>query len=165
MKLEIAHFFSGITPDEYEALYFDEAFTTSMSEAVRVARTVLRLERTPERVVRHQRCEPIRDVPAPIARFVGERRFAYLEELDFELGKGHGQWRVTPSIAADRVDAHGTLHFDAADGGMTRVVRGEIEIALFGIGALAERFVVGEVERSYADAADFTRRFLASRAR
>jgi hypothetical protein len=163
MHFKADHTFTGITPAEYETLYFDEPFAIAMCEAVKLARTLLKLERTPDRLVRHVRCEPVRDIPGPIAKLLGGRRFSYVEELDFELGKGRGKWRVVPNVATEKVDAAGTLTFLPADGGVLRSVTGDIKVSVFGVGGLIEKFVVGEVEKSYADAATFTRSYLAKR--
>jgi hypothetical protein len=160
MKLLITDTFPGITVSDYEALYFDEAFTIALAEAVKIGRTLLRLDRAPDRVVRHVRCEPIRDIPGPVAMVLGGRRFAYAEEIDFRLGEGEGAWRVVPNVAADKVRAEGTLHFELADGGVRRIVRGEVSIPLLGIGGLLERVVVAEVEKSYEQASAFTRKYL-----
>ena len=162
MKLAIAHTFPGIAVREYEALYFDETFTIALAEAVKIGRTLLRLDRSPGRVVRHVRCEPIRDLPRPVAKLLGGRRFAYAEEIDFELGNGEGALARGPQRRRPRGSSpKGTLHFDAApQGGVTRTVRGEVAISLLGLGSLFERFVVAEVEKSYAQASAFTRAYL-----
>ncbi|HEY2511332.1 MAG TPA: DUF2505 family protein [Polyangiaceae bacterium] len=163
MKFAVDHDFQGISPADYEALYFDEPFAIALCEKVKLGRTLLRLDRTEGRLVRHVRCEPVRDIPGPIAKLLGDKRFSYVEELEFELGKLHGRWRVVPNIATDKVDAKGTLEFRAIPGGVKRLVAGEIKVSVFGIGGLVEKFVVAEVEKSYADAAVFTRDYLAKK--
>ena len=162
MHFTLEHTFSGITLAEYETLYFDEAFSEEMCAAVKVGRTLLRLDRQPGLLTRHVRCEPIRDLPGPVSALLGGRRFAYVEELEFDLGKGEGRWRVIPNVASEKVDAGGTLHFEAVPGGggVKRIVRGEIAFSLFGVGRIVERFVVAEVEKSYEDASRFTRAYL-----
>jgi hypothetical protein len=163
MKLSIDHTFA-IAPAEYATLYFDEPFSIALSASAKLGRTLLRLDRTPARVVRQVRCEPARDVPAPLAKLL-DRGFHYVEELDFDLATLHGRWRVVPSVFADRVDASGTLFFEpAAADQVKRSVRGEINVSVFGVGSLAERFVVGEVLKGYEAASSFTRSFLAERA-
>jgi hypothetical protein len=41
------------------------------------------------------------------------------------------------------------------------VVRGEVKVAIFAIGRIVERFIVAEIEKSYAGAARFTAEWLA----
>ena len=162
MKLSIEHTFA-IAPAEYANLYFDEPFSIELCAAVKLGRTLLRLDRSATRLVRHVRCEPIRDIPAPIAKVMGGRSFHYVEELEFDLEKLRGQWRVVPSLVPDKVEASGTLDFEDLGGNVKRVVRGNVNVSVFGLGGLVERFVVGEVEKSYDDASAFTKAFLERR--
>jgi hypothetical protein len=180
MDLSIDHVFA-IAPLDYARLYFDEEFSAAICAHVRLGRTVLRLDRTPERIVRHVRCEPVRDIPAPLAKLLrrgpsrasrglaadgAHARFHYVEEIDFDLVALRGRWRVVPSVFSSKVDASGTLAFEPVDhdpGAVRRAVRGQVAISVLGVGGLAEKWVVGEVQRSYADASVFTRRYLDQR--
>ncbi len=163
MKLSIEHTFA-LSPADYATLYFDETFSAELCAAVKIGRTVLRLERTPERLVRHVRCEPVREVPAPLAKLLDGHRFHYVEELEFDLVAFRGRWRVVPSLLPQKVAASGAHDFEDAGGKTRRVVRGDVSVSVFGIGGIVERFVVGEVERSYNDAFAFTQKYLSQRA-
>jgi hypothetical protein len=158
MKLSIDHEFA-IAPADFARLYFDETFSEAVCASVKLGRTVLRLDRSPEHVVRHVRCQPVRDVPAALAKIMSGG-FHYVEELDFDLARLRGTWRVIPSIVPDRVDASGDLFFEAAGAGVRRSVRGGVSVSVLGLGAIAERFVVAEVHKSYDAASAFTRRYL-----
>jgi hypothetical protein len=161
--LFIEHTFAA-SPADYARLYFDESFSIALAEGVRIGRTLLRLDRDGPRLIRHVRCEPVRDLPAPVAKLLAGRAFHYREEIEFDLDANAGRWRVVPSVVPDKVDASGTLVFTPEGSGVRRTVRGGVSIGLFGVGALVERFVVAEVVRSYEDAATCTRRLLAERA-
>ena len=163
MKMFIEHTFD-VTPADYANLYFDEPFSEELCASVKLGRTLLRLDRNGDQLVRHVRCEPVRDVPAPLAKLLDGHRFNYVEELEFDLAKRTGRWRVVPSLLPQKVEAKGTLEFVDAGGGKTkRIVRGEVNVSVFGIGGIVERFVVGEVEKSYDDASAFTQSFLQRR--
>jgi hypothetical protein len=162
MKLSIEHTFP-VTPAAYADLYFDEPFSVELCAAVKLGRTLLRLDRTLERLVRHVRCEPIREIPAPIAKVLAGRSFHYVEELDVDLRTLRGKWRVVPSLVPDKVEASGTLEFEDSGGHVKRVVRGDVKVSVFGIGGFVERFVLGEVQKSYDDASAFTRAYLERR--
>jgi hypothetical protein len=162
MQISIDHTFA-IAPAEYATLYFDEDFQKALCASVKLGRTLLRLDRTPERIVRHVRCEPVREVPAPLAKLMGGAPFHYVEELAFDLTNHEGTWRVVPSLVPDRVDASGRLFFTPSGSGVTRSVRGGVTVSVFGIGAIAEKFVVAEVLKGYEAASDFTRRHLEGR--
>jgi hypothetical protein len=163
MKFRVEHTYEGVTFPEYEAIHFDEDFNAALSASVKLGRTVLKLERTPERIVRHVRIEPTRDIPGPVAKILGGKKFSYVEELEYEIGKGRGHWRTIPNILPDKLDSQGTLELVAAPGGVKRIVAGEIKVSVFGIGGIIEKFVVGDVEKSYDAAATFTREWLKKR--
>jgi hypothetical protein len=164
MKFRVAHTYEGVTFHEYEALYFDEPFNIELASSVKLGRTLVKLEKTPERIVRHVRVEPAREIPGPVAKVLGGHKFSYVEELDYEVGTGKGRWRTIVAVMTEKIDSQGTLEFIAVPGGVERVVAGDIKVSLFAVGGIIEKFVVGDVEKSYAAAAAFTREYLKRRA-
>jgi hypothetical protein len=62
----------------------------------------------------------------------------------------------------DKVDSTGTFRFEPSADGVKRVIEGEIKVKVFGVGGVIERFIVADVEKSYEQAADFTRRWITS---
>lgn len=165
MQFRVEHAYDGVTFPEYETIHFDEAFNASLCEATKLRREVLKLERTPERIIRHVRIEPAREIPGPVAKVLGGKKFSYVEELEYELGKGRGRWRTIPNIMPEKIDSQGTLELVATTNGVKRVVAGDIKVSVFGLGGLIEKFVVSDVEKSYEAAAEFTRRYLRERAK
>lgn len=163
MKFRVEHTYDGVTFPEYEAIHFDEVFNTALSESVKLGRSVLKLERTPERIVRHVKIEPAREIPGPVAKLLGGNKFSYVEELEYELGKGRGTWRTITSVLTDKIDSRGTLELVAAGSSVKRVVSGDIKVGIFGVGGIVEKFVVSDVEKSYDAAAAFTREWLKKR--
>jgi len=162
MKFEIAHTFA-VTPEQYEAVYFDEAFGVAQCEAVSLGRTLLKLEKTDTRIVRHVRIEPAREIPGPIAKLIGNAKIAYVEEIDYDVTKRAARWRTVPNIAADKIETAGTFEFLAAGTGTNRIVRGDITVKVFGLGGVIEKFIVEDVKKSYEKAAAFTRDWIAKR--
>ena len=158
MKLRIEHVQRGIDLAGYEELYFDEPFQIALGEAVKIARELLRLDR------RSARVQPQREIPAPVAKLLGGKRLAYTEELEYEVGRYHGIWRIVPAVLADKIAIGGTLDFEAAAGGVKRVLAGVIDVTLFGLGGLVEKVILSNVEKSYDDAAAFTAQWLTARA-
>ena len=164
MKLLVEHTFHGISLPEYETIYFDDAFNVAQCEAVKLERIVLRYDRTAEKVLRSVKCIPARELPGPVAKLIKDNKFSYVEELEYEVGKYRGRWRTIPNVATEKVDAAGTVEFaEAPGGGVRRTIRGEIKVAIFGVGGIVEKFVVNEVQRSYEDAAAFTIKWIADK--
>jgi hypothetical protein len=161
MKFRIEHVLQSIDLAAYERLYFDEPFQSALGEAVKIDRELLRLDRGPERIVRHVRVRPEREIPAPVAKLLGGKRLGYVDELEYEIGRYHGTWRIVPAGLAAKIAIGGTLDFAAVAGGVRRVLAGEIDVNLFGLGGLVEKLVVSNIEKSYDDAAAFTARWIA----
>jgi Protein of unknown function (DUF2505) len=162
VKFAIEHVFARIDRAGYEALYFDETFNAALGDALGLGRQLVRLDRGPDRIVRHVRCEPRREAGSAADQAFGTSRASYLEEMDYDLRRGTGAWRTIPNLFTDRVKNAGTLEIASVPGGVRRVVRGEVAVRLFGFGRLVERMIVAEIEKSYAGAAEFTTRWLAA---
>ncbi len=169
MKLAIEHVFAGIHAAAFETLFFDEAFNEALGTHMRMGRKLLRLERSPERIVRHIRYEPAQDPNSPATQAFGTSRASFLEELDYDPRVRRGAWRTTPNMWSERVRNAGTIEFRElgelgnAAGGTRRVVRGEVTVKLFGFHGLVEKMIVAEIEKSYTASAAFTRDWLATR--
>jgi hypothetical protein len=161
MKFVVDHTFA-VTPEAYEALYFDEPFNVALGEALGLGRELRRFDRATDRIVRHVCCEPTREAGSEADRAFGSSRASYIEEMDYDVRARRGQWRTIPNVLAERVRTEGSLEIVAAAGGTKRIVRGEVKARLWGFGGLVERKVVAEIEKSYAKAAAFTTEWLAT---
>jgi uncharacterized protein DUF2505 len=163
MLVTVEHVFTGVTRARYEELFFDEEFNTALGARLRLGRELLRLDRSPDRVIRHVRCEPNHDPDSPQAKAFGTSRAAFVEELEYDLRNHRGQWRTIPNMFPDRVKNSGTLEIEAVPGGVRRLVRGEVKASLFGFGRLVERVIVREIEKAYETSAAFTTDWIAKR--
>lgn len=161
MKVTIEDVFDGIRCSDYEDLYFDEPFNEAVGQALHMGRRLLRLDRSPGRIVRHVCYEPKRDPNTPAAQAFGTSRASFVEELDYDTRARRGSWRTIPNLWPERVRNAGTIEFSDAGGGTRRVVRGEVVVKLFGFGGVVEKMIVAEIEKSYASTTTFTREWLA----
>ena len=163
MRLAIDHEFAGIDAAGYEALYFDEAFNEALGQNLKMGRQLLRLDRTANRIVRHVCYEPDRDPDSPANQAFGTSRASFVEELDYDVTARRGTWRTIPNLFAERVRNTGTIELVDIAGGVRRSVRGEVIVRLFGFGKIVEKMIVAEIEKSYANTAQFTTEWLAKR--
>jgi Protein of unknown function (DUF2505) len=163
MKVTIEDVFEGIGCSDYVELYFDEAFNESIGRALHMGRRLLRLDRGPERIVRHVCYEPNHDPESPAHQAFGTSRASFVEELDYDVRTRRGTWRTIPNLWADRVHNAGVIELADLAGGTRRVVRGEVKVKLFGFGRLVEKMIVAEIENSYAATARLTREWIAKR--
>ena len=162
MKVAVEHTFE-VTPDEYEELYFDEPFNLAVSEALQLGRQLLRLDRSSTRIIRHVCYEPRRHSTSEANKAFGTSRASFIEELDYDVGRRRGEWRTIPNLFADRVRNSGTIDFIAVPGGVSRLVRGEVKVSLFGFGSKVEKLIVAEIDKSYASSAKLTNDWIANR--
>ena len=161
MRFKADHTFRGIDLPAYEKLYFDEPFNIELCKATRLDRSLVKLETAGAKLTRAVKVSPEgRDIPGPVAAVLGGSKFEYTEYMDYELGKYQGRWRTEPFVLRDKILSSGTVAFSAVPGGVRRLVEGDIQVKIFGVGGLIERFVVGDVEKSYAKAAEFTQKWI-----
>lgn len=164
MKFRAEATFTDIPQAKYEELYFDNEFNDEMCKAVRLERTLLKLEKTGNVLVRHTRVAPIgREIPTPVAKAIGASRIEYVEELTYDFEKHSGVWQTISSVLPDKVETKGTLTIKANGAGCTRISEGEVTVKVFGVGGLIEKVIIGDVEKSYEDAARFTRGYWAKK--
>lgn len=160
MKFKCDHRFRNITLAQYEALYFDEAFNEALCKSVNLQRTVLKLDRSPQRIHREVKVSPDRDVPAPVAKIIGSSKLEYTEHVDYTFGSFHGTWVTISSVLTDKVDTRGTMAFSADGTGVRRVIDGDINVKIFAVGGIIEKFIVADVEKSFENAAAFTQKWI-----
>ena len=160
MKFHVEHTFQGVSLAQYEHLFFDEAFNIALCKAVKLARNLE--SRTVEggRLERACRIGPDREVPAPVAKIIGAKRIEYTEHLDYTMGSFKGVWKTISSVLTDKVESAGTFTFEGRGNDVVRLVDGDVKVKIFGLGSVVERFIVADVERSYDQAAEFTRTWL-----
>ncbi|HET6346828.1 MAG TPA: DUF2505 domain-containing protein [Myxococcota bacterium] len=161
MRFRVEHTFSGISLQAYETLFFDEPFNIALCQAVKLARTLESRTLDSGRLRRATRIGPEREIPAPVPKVLGTTKFEYTEHIDYTMGSFKGTWKTVPAMMADKVESAGTFSFVARGNDVTRIVEGDVKVKIFGLGAVIERFVVADVERSYDAAADFTRQWIA----
>jgi hypothetical protein len=160
MKFRCEHVFRGIELGAYETLYFDEPFNIALCQATGLGRALVKLEKKDGRLERAVKVTPQRELPGPMAKIIGSGTFEYTEFLDYHLGSFAGTWRTEPGMLKDKILSAGTFSFAAVPGGVRRVVAGEVKVKIFGLGGVLEAFVVADVEKSYARAAEFTQRWV-----
>jgi len=163
MKFRVEHVFSDISLADYEALFFDETFNTALCKAVRLERTLVKRELEGGRLTRALRISPDREIPGPVAKVIGASKIEYTEHINYTYGSHKATWRTDSSILPDKVESSGALGFLERGGKVVRWVEGDVKVKIFGLGGIVERFIVADVEKSYDNAADFTRRWLKER--
>ncbi len=164
MKFRVEHTFTGISLEDYEKLHFDEEFNIALCKAVKLSREVVKLENTDERFERRVKVGPDREIPKAVKKVLKADRIEYEEHLVYHWGTYKGTWETTPSVLANKVETKGTMGFTKVATGVKRWSEGEIKVKILGVGGVAEKFIVSDVEKSYDDAAKFTQKWITEHA-
>ncbi len=160
MKFLAKHILRNISLEDYEKLYFDEDFNIALCKDVKLARSVVEINRTDSHIHRVVTVGPDREIPPAAAKILGASRIEYTEHLDYDFGTYKGTWKTISSLMTDKVKSSGTFSFTQEGGGIARVVEGDIKVKIFGVGGVIEKFIVADIGRSYEKAADFTQRWI-----
>lgn len=160
MKFRTETAFTDITKPALERLYFDEAFNQAMCKAVKLSRVVVKLEDDGETFRRVLRIGPERELPAAMKKALGSDRLEYEEHMTYRWGSFEAHWETIPSVMASKVQSKGRILFQDSAAGALRVVEGSIDVKVFGIGGMIEKIVVGDVEKSFKDAAEFMQKWI-----
>jgi hypothetical protein len=152
--------FRGVTLPELEELYFDEAFNIAMCRDNGLQRQVLSLDKKDGRLSRRLKIGPERELPAPIKKVIGSDRLEYEERLEYTFGSYEARWVVVPGVLASKVRSEGTIRFRADRDAVVRTAAGEVEVKILGVGGMIEKVIIGDVERSFVNAAGFTQRWI-----
>lgn len=166
MKLHVDQRFARVTLERFVATYFSEEFNNAVAAVSGLASRKLVEEREePDGVrVRRVRMTPSARIPPPIDRLVGRGAVSWDEVQRFDPVAQVIRFHVE-SPAGERARMAGTIRFSTDGDGVRRVIDAELTIAApLGLGALVERFVMGETDRGYRRMGEFLQRWLDERA-
>lgn len=161
MQFSVEHLIYNIGIAEYERIFFDETLNINLCNALKLDRTLLQRNITDKILTRSVRIIPDRQIPSPIAKILRTEQISYIEDITYTMGGFEGSFNIISSIMTDKVQSYGTFAFKRQGSHILRVVSGDVKVKIFGVGALVERFIVADIERSYSQAAHFTNQWLA----
>jgi len=163
-SLEIRHK-HAITPQDYwDQLFFSEAFNKKLYlEGLGFrAFEVLSFEKTEQgEIKRRVRAAPATEVPAFARKIVGSS-VQYTEEGRFDPQTKLWTYRVYPEKLPDKVDIRGDIRVEPRDGSQCeRICQVRIEVSVFGIGSVIEKFIEESTRAEYEKVAQYTNRYIA----
>jgi hypothetical protein len=151
---------AGIEPAAFEPLFFAEDLNIKICAALGMGRTLLERHEDAHQMRRRVSIRPQREVPAALRAVIGAEGVEYVEEMVWQHGSGRGDWTIVPNIFTKQVSATGWVSFAADPAGTLRAVEGEVKVSIFGLGRIAERFIISDIEKSFTDAARLTHSIL-----
>lgn len=161
-EFRVSHVARGIERDAYARLFFEEYLNTDLCARLQLRRTLIDLRREGARLHREVEIVVDRSIATWVRSVVGDKALSYREIMDFDFSPGgQGTWSIVPCNFANQVQCSGTIAFHGHPHGATRDVAGHVQIRTPAIGGLLEKYAVGKVEESFAQAAELTNQWLA----
>ena len=141
--------------------FWNHLFTTEMEAVIREGGNLdeYYAEVTEEPTILHRRVRtlPRLNLPAALKKVVGGDSLGYIEEQKVPKdGKMEYEWESIPDQAnlAKKSYTGGTFKVEPlGDDRCRRTIEGEVNVKIFGVGTLAEKYIVSEMEKTYHNVA------------
>lgn len=155
MDFEISHEFEASADEVAEAL-LDEAFQESLHDlgSLEVREVLDQQERKDGSVLRRTRCVLDLEITGAAQKFLGSQRPAWIEEAVWDPDSMTWSWTIHPEVAAELLDAKGTISIDDDGEAAVRTVAGTVKVKVPLYGSKVEGWIVGGIEAAYEDEAD-----------
>ena len=163
MKFTLRHPYS-IEPEAFwRDVFFDPAYNEALYRKALQFEAFKVIEETqgPDgRRARKMSVTPKIDAPGPIKSLLGDS-VSYIEDGHLDLAKPSWVVKVLPSKLADKSTIRSEMWLERTGPGQSdRVANFDIEVKIFGVGGMFEKFLEKTMRDSYQKAADFTNLWL-----
>src|SRR5258708_18219842 len=150
MKFAVEIVARGIDYPRFRQVYYSEEFNRDVAVAVKLKeRTQIEYVKLPDGKERRKvRVVPRIQPPAAIQKLLNGRPLHYEETTVFDPATRSASFDVE-SAAGETLQVTGLVRFVEEPGGMRLRFEGEARVKGFGLGALAQRYIVGEVKGRY----------------
>lgn len=163
MKFTLRHQYHCGPDTFWREVFFDPTFNERLyREALQFEAFKIVEEKIEEdgRRSRKMAVTPKLDAPAAIKKVIGDS-ISYVEEGRYDLAKPSWIVRVNPSKLADKANITSEMWLERTGAGQSdRVAEFNIEVNMFMIGGLFEKFLEKTMRDSYQKATDFTNQWL-----
>lgn len=163
MRFTIRHTFETDVDTFWEKIFFDEEFNRALFvDHLRFTSfKVLQFDRQDDgRVHRRLQCKPPTELPAVVKKVLGGAT-SYIEDGHFDPVSRKFTVDVIPAAAADKIKTRTELWLEArGDKRSERIATIDNTVKIFGVGKIIEKFIEDTTRKSYAEAADFTNRWI-----
>ncbi|HEY3354711.1 MAG TPA: DUF2505 domain-containing protein [Polyangia bacterium] len=163
MKYNIAHEFDCDAKTFWE-IFFSEEYNDDLYAGLKIKeRKVLKYEEDDREIRRAIKIVPERDLPGALKSFV-KGDLGYIEHNVFHKGKDAMDVHIEPTLMKDRFKMNGVFRVvPVRPGRIRREFVGTIDVSVPLLGGQIEKLVMGDVQKSYDEAAKVTARWLAKR--
>ena len=164
MKVNITHEFRTDAETFWDRCFLDESFNKALyvNHLRFVEYELISSQVEGAKLHRKVRCTPKQDAPGPVQKLLGGA-FSYIEDGVLDRAAGIYRFKVLPGALPDKIRSEGEFRIEkTGPKSVRRTVDMVIEVKVFGIGGIAEGFVSKSMQDTYAKAAEFTNRYIAT---
>ncbi len=149
MKFSIAHELS-VSAEQLWKLLFHPDLENAVTAATRLKEFAVVTKEDGNILRRDVRVTPNIELPGPLKALVGDA-IGYREvDLVPKSGPMEYKWTVTPDALTGKILIGGTFRVDPLGSNRCkRVIAGDVTVKIFGLGGLAEKFIVSQLEETY----------------
>lgn len=153
MKFRVVHEVN-VPADKYWQYLMDPELEAAVAKALNLAVwQVYDAGDQGGRFVRKVHVVPDVVLPGPLKKLVGESIGYTQTDMVPKTGTQY-EWTAVPDALADKASMTGTFAIEpAGEGRARRTIAGEVNVKIFAIGGMVEKFVVDELEKNYLKAA------------
>ena len=150
MKLAVRHTFP-CTLDVFWQMFWDDDYDRMMQEATGNDRELLKDEQKGDERHWRMRFTPRQELPKMVAKATGAKKLIYEQTSRLDADRVL-HWEVIPAIVPDKVTARGTMRAVPVQGGVDRIVDGEISVRIPLVGGRIEKAIHQSVLDGYENA-------------
>jgi len=151
----------GIEYPTFRRVYYSEEFNQEVAQAVKLKeRGQLEHVTQPDGKERRRvRVVPRVSLPAAVQKLLNGQEISYEEITVFDPATRTATFEVI-NPAGETVQVTGVARFFEENGGVRLRFEGEAKVKVFGIGGMAERYIVNEVRSRYEVVARLMQKFV-----
>lgn len=161
MRFRFEHVFSA-PPQTVAAALLDPRYQRSLSGIGALAERslVLQAEGPNGRVERTVRCVLDLQLTGAARRLIGDHPPAFREHAVYDPDSLSWEWWIEPEVAAELLDARGSIELLADESGCRRIVAGELAVRVPFYGPRVEQVVVEGLRTAYDEEARLLSKWL-----
>ncbi len=162
MKLTVRHTFD-CTPEQFWQMLWDPEYERRMQSTGTARRELIETRDEGALKVFRYKLTSEKPLPGPVAKVVGATNLSYEQVNKYNAQSSLLQWKVIPSVMADKVTSEGTFVVKPIAGGCERLVDGNITVKILLIGGKVEQAIINDVQQAYELAAKISREYIAEK--
>lgn len=158
MLIKVSHKFPVSAKTFWKSIFFNEEFNKKLylEKIGTQAYETIVFEEKDETIYRKVRITPEQNPPGIIKKFI-KGQFSYTEEGKFSAPDNLYEFKIIPSVVADKIDINGNVRVESEDDRViTRTIELNITAKIFGIGGQIERFLGEQIKKGYEQSYNFT---------